>query len=301
MYHQGWFNVAFERDLGEALTPTLIGDQRIVLARLERGVQAFSADCPHRGAHLAFGGRLEGEAVVCPFHGYKICLGDRGGDGFSVSAFPTLNIGGLIFVRLGEDHDCGFTAHLHSLAEDHTIVAGFEMPVRVAAELVIENAFDQRHFHSVHHISTRQFVVEQEPAGNLLLRSSFSFPATGWIKDKSGSNVIEVPFTARTFSPGVIVSQLGGDTPYTVITTATPQPDGSCMIRLSLALPHAHYGPVPDKQFAGYLLTQSRKGLTDDQLMWENLSPSAPQRLTVHDKAIIAFQNFCRSFTSQPS
>lgn len=298
MYDHGWFNVAFERELREDLTPAVIGSRRLVLARLPEGVRAFSADCPHRGAHLAYGGRLEGEAVICPFHGYKICLGTRTPEGFSVAAYPTLSIGGLIFVRLSASHDCGFEEHLQRLTMDHTLVAGFEMPVRVAFELVIENAFDQRHFHSVHHISTRQFLVEHEPTGNLLLRSSFSFPATGWIKDKSGSDYLEVPFTGRTFSPGIIVSQLGGDTPYCVITTATPQPDGSCMIRLSLALPHAHYGPKPNEQFTSYLLAQSRKGLTDDQLMWENLSTTAPQRLTVHDRAIIAFQSFCRSFAS---
>lgn len=296
MYHHGWFNVAFERDLREDLTPAVIGGRRLMLARMPDGVRAFSADCPHRGAHLAYGGRLADDAVICPFHGYKVCLGERGGEGFSVAAYPTLNVGGIIFVRLSASHDCGFEPYIQRLMSDHTLVPGFEMPVRVSSELVIENAFDQRHFHTVHHIGTRQFKVDTEPAGNLLLRSSFNFPATGWLKDKSGSAFLEVPFTARTFSPGIIISQLGGDTPYTVMTTSTPQPDGSCMIRLSLALPHAHYGPTPNTQFASYLLAQSRKGLTDDQLMWENLSPTAPQRLTVHDHPCVAFQEFCRTF-----
>lgn len=296
MYQSGWFSVAFERDLQGPLTPALIGDTRLVLVRDERGVRAFGADCPHRGAHLAYGGRLEGEGIICPFHGYRIGLGQAGSEGFCVAAHPTLLVGGVVFVRLGAQDDRGFSDAVQALDASHLIVPGFEMPVRVAAELVIENAFDQRHFSSVHHISTYPFHVETEPAGNLLLRSTFRFPSTGWLKDRQGSAFLEVPFTARTFSPGIIISHLGGDTPYTVMTTATPQPDGSCMIRLAVALPRPQDGPPPNEQFARYLITQSRKGLTDDQVMWEHLSPSAPQRLTRHDHPVEAFQTFCRSF-----
>src|SRR5690349_2576663 len=62
MYSKGWFQVAFERDLAGDLTPASIGTVRLVLARMASGVRAFAADCPHRGAHLALGGRLDSEA-----------------------------------------------------------------------------------------------------------------------------------------------------------------------------------------------------------------------------------------------
>ena len=55
------------------------GVQRVLLAGRERilwrtrGGEAVLSDahCPHLGAHLGYGGRVDGEALVCPFHGFR--------------------------------------------------------------------------------------------------------------------------------------------------------------------------------------------------------------------------------------
>jgi phenylpropionate dioxygenase-like ring-hydroxylating dioxygenase large terminal subunit len=44
----------------------------MVLLRTRSGhVRLLEAYCPHLGAHLAVGGRVEGETLVCPFHGWR--------------------------------------------------------------------------------------------------------------------------------------------------------------------------------------------------------------------------------------
>ena len=73
--YRGWYHVAFERDLSDELTAATIGELRLVIVRTAEGINAFDATCPHRGAHLAFGGRLDGGALICPFHGRRINLG----------------------------------------------------------------------------------------------------------------------------------------------------------------------------------------------------------------------------------
>src|SRR5690349_18065891 len=85
----GWYQVAFERDLQRELTPASLGATRLLLVRGE-GVRAFDATCPHRGAHLGFGGRLEGDAVRCPFHGYRIGLTAAGGHPFRAREYAAL-------------------------------------------------------------------------------------------------------------------------------------------------------------------------------------------------------------------
>lgn len=34
-------------------------------------VSVFDAYCEHLGAHLGHGGRVDGENIVCPFHGWE--------------------------------------------------------------------------------------------------------------------------------------------------------------------------------------------------------------------------------------
>jgi cholesterol 7-desaturase len=51
--------------------PARIGDQDLVVWRDERGVASVAAAwCPHLGAHLGYLGRVDGEKLVCGFHGF---------------------------------------------------------------------------------------------------------------------------------------------------------------------------------------------------------------------------------------
>jgi len=68
----GWFTVAFTRELrnGQVLTRRFM-DREIVLFRTKSGIAcAIEAYCPHLGAHLGHGGKVHGEELRCPFHGF---------------------------------------------------------------------------------------------------------------------------------------------------------------------------------------------------------------------------------------
>lgn len=46
--------------------------QDLVAWRAEDGtVTVMSAHCEHLGAHLGYGGRVEGDRIICPFHGWE--------------------------------------------------------------------------------------------------------------------------------------------------------------------------------------------------------------------------------------
>lgn len=57
--HRGWTQVAFRRDLRDGLNVVNIGKRPVLLVRTEAGVEAYRGTCPHRGASLGHGGRLE--------------------------------------------------------------------------------------------------------------------------------------------------------------------------------------------------------------------------------------------------
>lgn len=68
----GWFAACFSDELkpGSLMAHKLF-DRDVVLFRTESGRAAMlDAHCPHLGAHLGHGGRVEGEGLRCPFHGF---------------------------------------------------------------------------------------------------------------------------------------------------------------------------------------------------------------------------------------
>ena len=68
----GWFAVAYGDDVDAgAVVPVQAFGRELVLFRTEAGeAHVLDAFCPHLGAHLGHGGRVSGEAISCPFHGW---------------------------------------------------------------------------------------------------------------------------------------------------------------------------------------------------------------------------------------
>lgn len=69
----GWYALACGADLAPGdVRPLYYFDEHLVLFRTDDGrAHVTAAFCPHLGAHLGYGGRVEGNAIVCPFHGWR--------------------------------------------------------------------------------------------------------------------------------------------------------------------------------------------------------------------------------------
>lgn len=70
---EGWFAVGFSDELARgAVRAIRFVGRELVLFRTASGTAgAFSAHCPHMGAHLGKGGTVVGESLRCPFHGLR--------------------------------------------------------------------------------------------------------------------------------------------------------------------------------------------------------------------------------------
>jgi nitrite reductase/ring-hydroxylating ferredoxin subunit len=296
MEWKGWYQIAFERELSSELTPARVGDLPLVIVRSGDTLRVFDAVCPHRGAHLAYGGRLDGDAIICPFHGERIALSESTEERFCMREHRVLVVGGLVFVLISDGFDAGFAAMMTDLDATHYVVPGFTMEVGAPADLVIENGFDNTHFRSVHGILNEpEFSVRNGDAGELVVEGEFEIPTSPWQKGATGTR-LRVPFTGRAFSPGVFVSGLGGSHPYAVITTATPLTDTSSTVRLSIAVPATADGGAPNQDLCRYLLHQSKGGIEKDRVIWEHLCTRSVSRYTDRDTAVVEFRKFCRSY-----
>lgn len=72
-YPRGWFIIGVSDDFtSEEPTPMRYFEKDLVGYRGEDGtVRVLDAHCPHLGAHLGYGGTVEGNEIRCPFHAWK--------------------------------------------------------------------------------------------------------------------------------------------------------------------------------------------------------------------------------------
>src|SRR5262245_22833097 len=78
-YPRGWFVVALssEVETAKAHSVTYFGRRMVVFRGSDEKVRVTDAYCPHLGADLGVGGKVEGCEIRCPFHAWKFS-GDTG-------------------------------------------------------------------------------------------------------------------------------------------------------------------------------------------------------------------------------
>ncbi|XP_037547892.1 cholesterol 7-desaturase nvd [Nematolebias whitei] len=79
VYPNGWYRVLDSHSLsrGEVKNVSILGDQLAVFRGQDGTAYVLDAYCPHLGSNLAVGGRVMGNCIECPFHGWQF----RGSDG----------------------------------------------------------------------------------------------------------------------------------------------------------------------------------------------------------------------------
>ncbi|MFF4421849.1 Rieske 2Fe-2S domain-containing protein [Streptomyces sp. NPDC001549] len=67
---EGWVMLAPSTELrpGDVVTRRLMGEDVVIYRTRAGRVRVVRPYCPHLGAHLGCGGKVEGENIVCPFH-----------------------------------------------------------------------------------------------------------------------------------------------------------------------------------------------------------------------------------------
>jgi 3-ketosteroid 9alpha-monooxygenase subunit A len=163
----GWYPVAwsFELEKGAVARRTYFS-REIVLYRGESG-EAFVLDayCPHLGAHLGVGGRVEGDTLRCPFHGWRfsgagecveIPYASRRPASARAFAYPVREIGGLVWAwyhpkreapafEPPEVPEWGAEGWMRDWTH-------YEWTIRTHPQEIAENSVDWPHFHHIHHM-----------------------------------------------------------------------------------------------------------------------------------------------------
>jgi nitrite reductase/ring-hydroxylating ferredoxin subunit len=299
--HSGWYLAAFLSELDGDVVPLDIGPRRLTAVRTDDTLRVFDADCPHRGAHLGHGGKLDGDCLVCPFHGRRVLLGrpERQTARPWIREHETLVQGEALFVRLtdGPDDDRGLRTALKELSDTHPLVAALTEPVAVPPELIIENAFDTDHFTALHKVyQVRGMHHRPGTHGELVMDGEFPMPLNPWKgvpTARTGLRPYVPRFHARAYSPAVVLTEFGPpDEVHIIITSAVPDGRGGCVTRVAIGV---REGSESDLSM---LVAGSKWALAEDISVWNHLNLAVTPRFdAASDAAVIAYREFCTGFS----
>lgn len=165
----GWFQVAWsdEIGIGDVHRMTYF-DQEMIAWRAQSGrLTVMNAYCEHLGAHLGYGGSVDGEVLQCPFHGWQwnhegrnVCIPyqDRPNRGRRMRTYPVVERNDSVYIW----HDLQgrepffdapdiFADFGDRTAQDYYPQQRlFRQGLELHPQYVLENGVDFAHFKYVH-------------------------------------------------------------------------------------------------------------------------------------------------------
>jgi 3-ketosteroid 9alpha-monooxygenase subunit A len=301
----GWFSVAAGADLapGDVRPLTYLG-RELVLFRGEDGMaRVFDAYCPHLGAHLGIGGRVCGDGIACPFHGWRF-----DGEGqlaevpgldrkprASALAWPVCERNGRIFVwhhAEGLPPDYEVTGYRPDESE-WTPWRSNSYRVRVHVQDLTENIIDRSHFSAVHDMEapdSDHFDVRFEGT-SMIVEQSLKVTAV----DVAG---YEIQTTSTSCGPGIVAVEVSQD-PIEMLTYITQTPIDEELTEINLCF---SMKALPDEK-ATESISELNDRITNEQFtqdvpIWENKIYRDRPMLTKNDGPVAQYRRWFRQFYS---
>lgn len=175
-YPRGWFAVGttLELTVGDVKPVHYFGRELVLFRTAEGEATMFDAYCPHLGAHLGHGGTVDGENLVCPFHGWRFgrdgtCsgmpYGKRIPSAATTRSWPLLEQNGVIhawFDPEGEDPEYEMKRFDDS---NWTPMVSKRWDILGHSQEVCENSVDYSHFRFIHNSQMMRAVGEPKIDG----------------------------------------------------------------------------------------------------------------------------------------
>jgi 3-ketosteroid 9alpha-monooxygenase subunit A len=304
-YPNGWFRVCYADELAPGALLRLHRLGRELVAFRGEGGRAYVVDayCPHLGAHLGVGGRVEGDAIRCPFHAWLWA-----GDGrclevpYAKKVPPKAHLGswtvaeknGIVFLH--QDAEGRPPAwEIPDLPEfgspDWTPYEVRRWVVRSRWLDMNENAVDQVHFRYVHGTHTIP-ETEAEIHGHVLRCRS---------RMKMGTPRGEVPGGIDTtdYGPAFQTVRVTGIAETLMVNTATPIDAETTDV--SFAYSVRRMPGDAHRRVGEALIRDLEKQMAQDIPIWENKHYHARPILCDGDGPLPTYRKWMRQFFSEHS
>ena len=298
---QGWFAVAFSNELDPGDVRAVRYFARdLVVFRTESGeAGVFDAHCPHLGAHFGYGGRVEGEALRCPFHGWEfatdgacvaIPYAKRIPPGARAGAWHVCERNGYVFAwydEAGGEPWYEIPEWEEATSEAWSSPDRYEWTIAAHHQEIGENGVDSAHFRYVH--GTRNVpVTESEEDG--AYREAYS-P----IEMKTPRGEVKGGIRSHMAGMGFAATRFTGICETLELAATTPIDAGTTQIRYAFVQPRVD-GKDPVGGVAAAIIKDIVKQTNEDVVIWENKVHQRRPVLCDGDGPIAEFRRWCQQF-----
>jgi 3-ketosteroid 9alpha-monooxygenase subunit A len=294
----GWFQIGWSHEFAiGAVKPLKYFGQDLVAYRTEDGVvRVTDAFCPHFGAHLGYGGKVEGNCIRCPFHGWT-----WGPDGFNqeipysakrnrskqLVGHVADERSGIVYLWYSPvgDGPIGEPPAIHELTDEghHTPYPdGCKLwgASRLFPQFILENNVDYAHLKYLHEWDT---IPDAEPI--VVTAETFLTIFSGDIVTRQARSKLRLETTAHGI--GLIVSRMYGIRGAVSVIGTTPIDDLYSDVRVTVAVERFEEDgigvpPVVDGIRKAQLITTFEQDIPVWANMKYNVTPPFP-REEAHD------------------
>jgi phenylpropionate dioxygenase-like ring-hydroxylating dioxygenase large terminal subunit len=301
----GWFAVAWSRDLVAGDVQRLrCFDEDLVLFRTRGGeARVLDGYCPHLGAHLAEGGRVSGESIRCPFHGWefdghgrctKIPYCERIPPSAATRAWEVIERNGMIFAwhHAEEKPPAWDVPALPELADPRwTEPRTFEMEVPVHMQELHENNNDPVHFHFIHGnpVMPRQEIRFAEE-GRVMHMTTYNRRETPW-------GTFDTQLETTSWALGLAAVRIVGlgEAGLLMFSSTTPIDRTRSHSRWTFTVTRDHADGIGEE-----FVQTLQAGVTQDLRLWSNKIHRARPLYCEGDKNLVEFRRWAKQFYSEP-
>lgn len=296
----GWFAAGRVDELpAEPVSTVRYVGQELVLWRDGDDHHVFDAYCPHLGAHLGVGGRVEDGCLVCPFHEWSF-----GADGSNVAipyaprpnrkarvrSYPTAVANGLLMFWYHPDPAVAPMWEVPQALPDGYVECGRSTwTVRSAWQEVSENSVDMAHFRSVHGLSRGGDIGEMVVDGPLRRTTSTqSF--------NTARGEFEGSIESTSYGPGVGTSHFDLMGRVTLVSAATPVDESTLEMRFTMY----HSGEGAAAKIGPAFAAEVERQFAEDIPIWEAKRYVPSPALAPSEKPVTEFRRWASQFYAEP-
>jgi len=304
-YPNGWFRGCYADELapGDVRQLHRLGRELVAFRDAGGTARVFDAYCPHLGAHLGVGGKVEGDSLRCPFHGWlwngeghcvEIPYARKIPPKARIRTWPVVERNGIVFLH----HDAEGRAPAYEIPELPEYGSPEWSPYEIRRWTVKsrwldmnENAVDQAHFRYVHGTHTVPETEVTQDGTVLRCRSRM----------KMGTPRGEVMGGIDTddYGPAFQTVRVSGIADTLMINTATPIDEDTTDVSFAYSVKKsagdAHAG------VGAALIRDLEKQMAQDIAIWENKRHHERPLLCDGDGPIGVYRRWMRQFFSESS
>jgi len=303
----GWFQVAYSHELavGDVKCLKYFNGEQVLFRGEDGQARMIDAYCPHLGAHLGVGGKLNeaGDAVACPFHGWefngegactRIPYSERIPKQAKVGKWTLLEHSGIILAW----HDAAGRDPLWTPpvvpeyeSDDWADYVFREWTIRTCNQEMAENAVDAAHFMWLHGTVGMPETIGTQDGHHLHVNAKTRMTTPQGHVD----GIIHVD----SYGFGFTTTRFTGLVETLIVNSATPIDDESCHFRFAFTV----------KKFAGRSITRGigkafvkeiTRQLEQDIPIWENKKYLPRPVICEGDGPIGLFRTWSRQFYPTP-